>query len=123
MDRQKTGNWKLEAGSWQLGAGSCLSADTQPVRQTWRESRAENPALRGCDGILDAAQQDRRAVHVRIDREGRARVAVARLADRTRVDQIPDARLNCDADAVPLDDAAAHPPGIWSRRLSRLLKH
>src|SRR5688500_8966664 len=63
------------------------AADGESVGETGREAGRANAALRGFDGVREAVQDERWAVRV-VNRERRARVAVARLTDRAWVHEV-----------------------------------
>ena len=64
-----------------------LSPNRQPIREARRQARGEDPPLRRLHRVGDPAEQQRSSFRIE-DAERRARIAVARLADRSHVDQI-----------------------------------
>src|SRR5688572_26103947 len=64
-----------------------LRPDDQPIRQNLRQSRAQDCLARLVDIVLDAVILKRPPIAVEDD-ERRRGVAVARLPDRSRIDQV-----------------------------------
>src|SRR5215207_2222763 len=60
----------------------------EPLRQTLRQALLAQLGLRLLDGIFDATESRKHAVEVEHE-VGGARIAVARLPDRSRIDQPP----------------------------------
>src|SRR5882762_6372031 len=70
-----------------------LAADGQPLDQGFRKTRLAHAFLGGRDVVGHAPEFNGLVVEVR-DREGGARIAVARLADGARIQKIAPRQLN-----------------------------